>query len=355
MKTKKTTASSKSTKSKKSSRTTKIIACLLLIGGVCVLFYPALGNVISYFQQISVVAEYEQQVAKLTKTEVRLQKELAIEYNKTLGQVTLQDPFENASDSKDETEPTEEDKTVDEYYQMLSLNDEHMMGFIKIPEITLTCPIYHGATEAQLQKGVGHLKGTSLPVGGTGTHCVLTGHTGVPGNMLFTDLEKLNIGDKFYLHILDEVLAYQIDQIEVVEPHDTRQLQIDRDKDLCTLVTCTPYGINSHRLLVRGARVEYMPGEDDYESGTIKTTDAEGNVVTKRVDGGSDEVNLAGIKIPKWVIWTMIPIGALIVLLIAVIIIRRSLRKRRIAEGKADEGEEEENSTDNAEKEDAEK
>lgn len=337
-------------KPKKSSLARKIIGSVLLVAGVCVLFYPAVGNIISYFQQISVVAEYEQQVAKLTKKEMRLQKELAVEYNKTLGQVTLQDPFENASDPTDETEPTQKEQTVDEYYEMLSINNESMMGFIKIPQITLTCPIYHGATDVQLQKGVGHLKGTSLPVGGTGTHCVLTGHTGVPGNMLFTDLEKLKVGDKFYLHILDEVLAYKIDQIKVVEPNDTRELQIDREKDYCTLITCTPYGINSHRLLVRGVRSDYIPGEDEYESGTVKTTDAEGNIVTKRVDGGSDEVNVGGMIVPKWAIWTAIPIAALILILLAVIIVRRCLRKKRMAEDKADEKEKNENSTDGADR-----
>lgn len=340
----------KENKPKKSSLARKIIGSVLLVAGVCVLFYPAVGNIISYFQQISVVAEYEQQVAKLTKKEMRLQKELAVEYNKTLGQVTLQDPFENASDPTDETEPTQKEQTVDEYYEMLSINNESMMGFIKIPQITLTCPIYHGATDVQLQKGVGHLKGTSLPVGGEGTHCVLTGHTGVPGNMLFTDLEKLKVGDKFYLHILDEVLAYKIDQIKVVEPNDTRELQIDREKDYCTLITCTPYGINSHRLLVRGVRSDYIPGEDEYESGTVKTTDAEGNIVTKRVDGGSDEVNVGGMLVPKWAIWTAIPIAALILILLAVIIVRRCLRKKRMAEDKADEKKKNENSTDGADR-----
>lgn len=328
-------------KKKKSSKSKTIIGIVLLLLGLCVLFYPALGNVISYFQQMSVVAEYEQQVAKLTKEDVRVQKELAAEYNKTLGQVTLQDPFEDASEPTQETEP---EQTLDDYYEALSINNESMMGYIKIPEITLSCPIYHGATEAQLQKGVGHLKGTSLPIGGAGTHCVLTGHTGVPGNMLFTDLDKLEVGDKFYLHILDEVLVYKIDQIKVVEPSDTSDLQIDREQDYCTLVTCTPYGINSHRLLVRGVRTDYIPGEDDYESGTILTTDENGNVISKRVDGGSDEINIFGILMPIWVLWLLIPIGALIIILIIVIIVRKRLRRKRMSEGMDDEKEREQDS-----------
>lgn len=327
------------TKNKKVSKSRLIIGAVLLLLGLCVLFYPALGNVISYFQQISVVADYEKQVAELTKRDVRVQKDLAVEYNKSLGKVTLQDPFEDATEP---TEPTEPEETLDEYYDMLSINNESMMGYVKIPQITLTCPIYHGATEAQLQKGIGHLKGTSLPVGGAGTHCVLTGHTGVPGNMLFTDLEKLQVGDKFYLHILDEVLAYQIDQIKIVEPDDTSELQIDPKQDYCTLVTCTPYGINTHRLLVRGVRSSYIDGEDDYESGTILATDENGNIVTKRIDGGSNEINIFGLLVPMWVIWLLIPILAMIIILIVVIIVRNSLRKKRKSEVLVDEKDEQE-------------
>lgn len=317
------------TKKRKRSPAKTIIGLILLIVGLAVLFYPAMGNVISYFQQMSVVAEYEQQVAAMQKQEVEEIKEFAIEYNKSLGQLTLQDPF------TEETEPTEEatEQSIDDYYKALSINNDQMMGYIKIPAITLTCPIYHDATEVQLQKGIGHLKGTSLPIGGLGTHCVLTGHTGIPGNMLFTDLDKLVLGDRFYLHVLDEVLAYEIDQIKVVEPSDVSDLQIDREQDYCTLITCTPYGINSHRLLVRGHRVEYTPGEDDYESGTITTTDAEGNTITKRVDGGSDAVSVLWLfTVPRWVLWLMIPIAALLIILLIVIIVRKSLRRKRKSE-----------------------
>lgn len=317
------------TKKRKRSRARTVTGVVLLLLGLAVLFYPAIGNVISYFQQMSVVAEYEQQVAALQKQEVEQIKEFAIEYNESLGQITLQDPF------TEETAPTEEatEQSIDDYYRALSINNEQMMGFIKIPAITVTCPIYHDATEVQLQKGIGHLKGTSLPIGGLGTHCVLTGHTGIPGNMLFTDLDKLVLGDRFYLHILDEVLAYEIDQIKVVDPSDVSDLQIDREQDYCTLITCTPYGINSHRLLVRGHRVEYTPGEDDYESGTITTTDAEGNTITTRIDGGSDEIDVLGLfSLPRWVLWLMIPIAALIMILLIVVIVRKALRRKHNSE-----------------------
>ena len=317
-------------KKKKINKKT-VIAVILLLAGCAVFFYPSLGNVISYFQQISVVSDYEKQVAEMNNKEIRRQKELAIKYNENLGQITFKDPFTN-KDEQTEPQKTEDEK-LDDYFTALSINDEHMMGYIKIPEIRLSCPIYHGATEFQLQKGIGHLEGTALPVGGIGTHCVLTGHTGVPGNMLFTDLDKLEVGDKFYLHILDEVLAYKIDQINVVEPGDTSKIRTEADKDLCTLITCTPYGINTHRLLVRGIRSDYIEGEDNYESGSILTTDSQGNVIEKRLDGGSELVNVFGIMLPIWMLWLIIPVAALILIIITVVIIRCILRKRRKTEG----------------------
>jgi sortase A len=131
-----------------------------------------------------------------------------------------------------------------------------VIGSIEIPSINVSLAIYHGTSEAVLQTGVGHIPGSSLPVGGVGTHCVLSGHRGLPSARLFTDLDKLNVGDTFVLHVLDETLTYEVDQILIVEPDDVDALEIDPDKDLCTLVTCTPYGINTHRLLVRGHRVE---------------------------------------------------------------------------------------------------
>ncbi len=325
----------KKRKKRRSKKIKTTIAIIFLIAGCAVLFYPSIGNVITYFQQMNVVADYEKQVQAMRESEIRRQKELAIKYNENIGQITFKDPFEPASEPTDP--PKTEDEELDEYYTALSINDEHMMGYIKIPQIHVTCPIYHGATELQLQKGVGHLQGTALPIGGVGTHCVLTGHTGVPGNMLFTDLDKLKIGDKFYLHVLDEVLAYRIDEINVVLPSDASKLKTEPGLDLCTLVTCTPYGINTHRLLVRGVRTEYIDGEDDYESGSILTTDAYGNIIEKPLDGRDDTVYVFGIPIQKWVLWILIPVAALILILLAVAIIRLILRKRREKEEKGEE------------------
>ncbi|MCH5296727.1 MAG: class C sortase [Ruminococcus sp.] len=313
---------------KKRSKAKSLIPLLIILLGACVLLYPAMGNVISYCQQMNVVAEYEKQVSEMKSKDIEIQKKLAIEYNQNLGQIVVNDPFadlESSAPSTEVTQPTEE-QDPDDYFEMLTISNNNVMGFIKIPDIKLTCPIFHGTSEAQLQVGVGHLQGTSLPVGGLGSHCVITGHTGIPGNMLFTDLDKLEVGDKFYLHILDEVLAYEIDQINIVEPQDTSKLQIERDNDLCTLVTCTPYGINSHRLLVRGVRTEYVDFEDEYEAETVLTTDSDGNIISKPVD--SDMINIFGILIPKWVLWVMIPVGAILIAFIIFVILRKRKRSK---------------------------
>ena len=142
------------------------------------------------------------------------------------------------------------------YEQELNVSGDGIMGYIEIPCIQVQLPLYHGTSDTVLQVAIGHLDWTSLPVGGESTHCVVSGHRGLPSARLFTDLDKVAVGDTFLLHVLGEVLTYEVDQIKIVEPHVTEDLMIEEGKDLVTLVTCTPYGINSHRLLVRGHRVE---------------------------------------------------------------------------------------------------
>ncbi len=149
---------------------------------------------------------------------------------------------------------SEEDK--EDYYNMLNISDNGIMGYIEIPDINCYLPVYHGTDESILQIAIGHIGWTSLPVGGKSTHCVLSGHRGLPSAKLFSDLDRLREGDIFTLHVLDEVLTYEVDRILIVEPKDTVALQIVEGRDYCTLVTCTPYGVNSHRLLVRGHRVK---------------------------------------------------------------------------------------------------
>ena len=144
----------------------------------------------------------------------------------------------------------------------MNLKGNGVMGYVEVPKISVYLPIYHGTEGATLERGVGHLLGSSLPVGGEGTHCVLTGHTGMSNQRLFTDLEQMEVGDVFYLHVLDQVLAYQVDAINTVAPYETSLLCEVEGRDLCTLITCTPYGVNSHRLLVRGSRIPYEVAEE---------------------------------------------------------------------------------------------
>lgn len=148
------------------------------------------------------------------------------------------------------------------YETLLNLKGNGVMGYVEIPKISVYLPIYHGTDGATLERGVGHLLGSSLPVGGESSHCVLTGHTGMSSQRLFTDLEQLEEGDVFYLHILDQILAYQVDAINIVAPYETSLLCGIEGRDLCTLITCTPYGVNSHRLLVRGTRIPYEAAEE---------------------------------------------------------------------------------------------
>lgn len=309
-------------KKAKKSKIPTIIAVILIIAGLAVLAYPAIGNYISYSRQNEIVSEYEQELAELSSREIEKEKELAEKYNETLRTGKIKDPFK-------ETTPESQDDTEDDYYSILSTRNG-VMGYIDIPEIKVTCPIYKTTAGAVLQKGIGHLKGTSLPVGGNGTHCVLTGHTGIPGNMLFTDLDKLKKGDEFYLHVFNDVLAYKVDQIKVVEPDDTNDLKIVKNKDYCTLLTCTPYGVNSHRLLVRGIRTAYTGQENGPE--TIITTDAEGNVVVETVPTTDNESNSSVTKgsVPLWAI-ILCGVDAVGLIVIGVIVIKR-IRKRRSGE-----------------------
>lgn len=148
------------------------------------------------------------------------------------------------------------------YDELLNLADDGIMGYVEIPKISVQLPIYHGTDSDALERGVGHLLGSSLPVGGDGTHTILTGHSGMATQKMFSDLEQLKLGDVFYLKVLNDTLAYEVDSINTVLPHDTSLLQISHGEDYCTLITCTPFGVNTHRLLVRGTRIPYIESEE---------------------------------------------------------------------------------------------
>jgi len=226
-----------------------ILIFLLFAVGVVILLYPLISEWHNSRAQTTVIENYNHAVTGLSEAEFEDLRQAAREYNEgLLGSVVLTDPFD-AGAAKMASE---------EYEALLNLSGDGVMGTVRIPKIGVELPIYHGTATETLEKGAGHLENTSLPIGGIGTHAVLSAHSGLPAAALFTDLTKLAEGDLFFLDVLDETLAYRVDQVKVVEPEDTSDLLIDTNADYVTLVTCTPYGINSHRLLVRGVRTEYV-------------------------------------------------------------------------------------------------
>ncbi|MGM9550204.1 MAG: class C sortase [Faecousia sp.] len=219
-----------------------IILIIVFLIGLSLLLYPSVSDYWNSFHQSRAIASYAEQVANLD--------------NDTYGQLWEDARAHNQSllGRSNAYLLSEEQKA--EYERLLDVSGLGVMGYIEIPSIDCSLPIYHGTEESVLQIAIGHLEWTSLPIGGESTHCVLSGHRGLPSAKLFTDLDKLSEGDVFLLRVLDELLTYEVDQILIVEPQETADLQIVEGKDYCTLVTCTPYGINTHRLLVRGHRID---------------------------------------------------------------------------------------------------
>ena len=218
----------------------------MILLGLGLLLYPFISNRISVGHYQKVIQTYDKKVSEETRDANNKLLMDAREYNRSLSFGEVVDVFQNP-----------EVKNSDRYLSILNINDNGMMGYISIPKIDVRIPIYHGTTSDVLQKGVGHLDGSSFPVGGESTHAILSAHRGLPSSKLFTDLDQLKKGDIFYIYILNQVLAYQVDQVLVTEPSETDALRIVDGKDYITLVTCTPYAINTHRLLVRGERIEY--------------------------------------------------------------------------------------------------
>ena len=219
-----------------------ILLYLVLIIGLSLMLYPSFSDWWNSFTQSRAIATYAEEVSMLDSEAYDEIWNTAWDYNQAL----LDRP--NAFLLSEETKEV--------YGSLLNLSGTGIMGYIEIPSIKVTLPVYHGTDEAVLQVAIGHLEWTSLPVGGSSSHCVVSGHRGLPSARLFTDLDKMAVGDVFMFRILDEILTYEVDQIRIVEPQEVDDLMIVEGKDLCTLVTCTPYGINSHRLLVRGHRIE---------------------------------------------------------------------------------------------------
>ncbi|MGN1075239.1 MAG: class C sortase [Eubacteriales bacterium] len=215
---------------------------LLLLAGLSLLLYPAVSDYWNSLHQTRAIAGYAEGVAALDGTRYEELWQAARDYNDAL--------------ARHETDFTPDGERLADYASQLDASGNGVMGYIEIPSIQVSLPIYHGTDEAVLQVAAGHLEWSSLPVGGESTHCVLSGHRGLPSAKLFTNLDRLAVGDVFLLRVLDEVLTYEVDQILIVEPSETDALRIVGGMDYCTLVTCTPYGVNTHRLLVRGHRIE---------------------------------------------------------------------------------------------------
>ena len=224
------------------NKLTTILLVLAFFAGLSLLLYPTVSDYWNSLHASQAVADYAENVRNLEAEKYEQVLQDARNYNQML-------PYKHTTFAL-----SEEDKGA--YDTLLDISGTGVMGYIEIPTINISLPVYHGTEDAVLQIAVGHLEWSSLPVGGEDTHCVLSGHRGLPSAKLFTNLDKLVVGDEFVMRVLDEVLTYEVDQILIVEPTDISTLIIEAGKDLCTLVTCTPYGINSHRLLVRGHRIE---------------------------------------------------------------------------------------------------
>jgi sortase A len=235
------------------------LAVLFFLLALGLTIYPVFSSRYNEAHQSQIHTEYQEAVNALPDTAIPEARAAAQSYNKELWSSIVQ----YGSYSKDSVT-----SAMEEYAGLLDLTGTGTMGYVHIPKLAVSLPIYHGTEEETLDRGVGHLIGSSLPIGGGSTHAILTGHSGLASQKMFSDLDKLEIGDTFYLEVLNEFLAYEVDQINTVLPHDTTYLGLEEGKDLCTLVTCTPFGVNTHRLLIRGHRIAYTP--EDEESPSIE-------------------------------------------------------------------------------------
>lgn len=243
-------------KQKNKNNPSLLIAMGIVLAGMALTVYPFVSNYLYEKEQEKIILDMDN--TNLEASSLEAEREKAEAYNAYLLEenIVLTDPFDPEAFAEKSEVP---------YEEILNPYGNGMMGYLEIPVIDLTLGIYHGTSPHVLEEGVGHLENSSLPIGGESTHSVLSAHTGLPDKKLFTDLVLLEEGDTFYVHVLDEILAYQVDQIKTVTPEDTGELHVITGRDLITLVTCTPYGINSHRLLVRGTRIPYIPEEKAQE------------------------------------------------------------------------------------------
>lgn len=288
-------------------RTVYLLIILLMTAGTALFLYPAFSSYIAEQNQISAVDDYDETVRALQEEKLAEEWRKAREYNETLMGEPVHDPFLEGSGKA----------LPQNYLDILHISET--MGTVEIPKISVKLPIYHGTDAKTLDKGVGHMRQTALPIGSDGTHAVLTGHTGLPNAKMFDNLTRLVLGDKFYIHVLGETLAYEVDQISTVLPEEVALLNPIEGEDHVTLLTCTPYGVNTHRLLVRGVRVEYS--EEEFA----------GQAALKEGLSVRDEL----------ILQTALIAGVVLAILVTVLILRRrrraqaraALRRRRSGDG----------------------
>lgn len=240
-------------KKKKGGKTSTLIILIVLIAGLSLLLYPTVSDYWNSLHSSKAIADYAEAVGNMNEEEYEKLLNAAYEYNERLAE------RENTFLLNDEQK--------EEYYKLLDVSGTGMIGYVEVPSLGISLPVYHGTDEAVLQIAVGHIEWSSLPVGGENTHSVLSGHRGLPSAKLFSDLDELEVGDIFIIRVLNEIFTYEVDQILIVTPDDSDSMVISAGQDLCTLVTCTPYGINSHRLLIRGHRTENLE-----EAKTVRVT-----------------------------------------------------------------------------------
>lgn len=232
-------------------KASSVLLVLMFVVGLSVLLYPTISNYMNSKAQSEAIVDYETMLENVEEKDLSKYLLEAQSYNQKLAEM----PYAMLNYEK-----------VQGYEDLLNLMGNGMMGYLKIEKIGVELPIYHGTEKAVLDVAVGHLEGSSLPVGGSSTHCLLSAHRGLPTARLFTDLDKLQVGDTFTISVLDQVITYEVDLIRIVEPHETSKLTITKGEDYCTLITCTPYGINTHRLLVRGTRIDNIERKSIYVS-----------------------------------------------------------------------------------------
>lgn len=241
----------------------KIVIVVLFVLGISLLLYPIVSNIVNSSSQALAIHNYKKELKKIDEEERQKEVEEAKRYNENLKgtELNIEDPYseEGSKESKDET-----------VGKTSPIDPKNIIGNVEIPRIGVEIPIYHGTSELVLQKGAGHIEGTSLPIGGEGTHTAITAHRGLPSSRLFRNLDKMEVGDEFYIHNMEGTIAYKVDSIDIVLPHETEKIAINDSKDYATLITCEPYMVNTHRLLVRGVRTEYIADKDFKVSNQIK-------------------------------------------------------------------------------------